>query len=154
MNVNEAQRINLKVWARRMGVSITEGHYEYLAQIAPGSVLRGPLMMVFANGTREIIPDVVKRKEVATIAADAAAVLLRAECTQGWTKNTLLQYLRGTSSNSNAVNDYGDHMVTVILTAFKRRDEEKATPSVINKVMAQVQYKYKLEDTESDDAFT
>lgn len=74
----EAIKLNIKVWARRMGVSLdVETAYSLLQMSMAGSVLRGPLKVVFFKYLERTIGDRGQRLAIATICSEIVTKRVR-----------------------------------------------------------------------------
>ena len=78
MTKEEAIKLNIKVWARRMGVTLdVETAYSLLQMSMAGSILRGPLKVVFFKHLERAIGDRGQRLAVATICSEIVAKRIR-----------------------------------------------------------------------------
>jgi len=74
----ETIKLNIKVWARRMGVSLdVETAYSLLQMSMAGSILRGPLKVVFFKYLERTIGDRGQRLAIATICSEIVAKRVR-----------------------------------------------------------------------------
>ena len=75
--IQQAAAQNLRVWARRMGVKINvEAATAACVENFPGSVLRGPLAIVFYNCQDRALSD-DHRRAVALVTAELVAAYVR-----------------------------------------------------------------------------
>lgn len=127
----EAQRQNLKVWARRMNVEITDEHYLSLARLMPGSVLVGPLVMVTSIRLRGMIDEPNKRFKAAQLLARALASHIRGEAKLG---NTLAMMAFATADDEDRVllSQYSPTLVKLFGEAIEARNVEKSRPTLPN----------------------
>ncbi len=78
MTKEEAIKINIKVWTRRMGVTLdVETAYSLLQMSMAGSILRGPLKVVFFKYLEKTIGDRGQRLAIATICSEIVAKRVR-----------------------------------------------------------------------------
>lgn len=69
---------NINSWAIRMGVEINvDTAYRLLSKSMPGSILRGPLTIVFFKYLEKTIADAGHRLAIATMAAEVVAKRIR-----------------------------------------------------------------------------
>lgn len=69
---------NINSWAVRMGVEINvDTAYRLLSKSMPGSILRGPLTIVFFKYLEKTIADASHRLAIATMAAEVVAKRIR-----------------------------------------------------------------------------
>lgn len=131
------QRQNLKVWARRFGIELTEQHYEALARSYPGSVLVGPLTMVFFLHSRETIENKEHRNKFCNLAGRAYAKIIREEVDGG----TLLSILAKEAKSSEEkvlFSMYSQIGISMINFAIAQRTKEKNKPNIANYILNQV----------------
>lgn len=127
----EAQRQNLKVWARRMNVEITDEHYQSLVRLMPGSVLVGPLAMVMSNRLRTEIDEADKRFKVAQLLARALASHFRGDTRLG---NILAMLAFAASDDDDKVllKQHSPVLVKLFGEAIDARQTEKSRPNLPN----------------------
>lgn len=135
----EAQRKNLKVWARRFNITLTEIHYRQVDKHYPGSTLVGPLTMVLSLSLKDKIEDVNDRISFANMTAKGFAEHLRNEVKVTHLYELIHRHAK-TDKQKELYNTYGWEGVNLIRQGIDARLQEKARPSVVNAVLNKVEW--------------
>lgn len=133
----QAQKQNLKVWARRLNVPIIDEHYLSLARLMPGSVLVGPLAMVISNRLRETISEPSKRFKTAQLLARALASHIRGE-TKLVNILAMLAFAANDSEDKVLLSMHSPVLVKLFSEAINARTSEKSRPSVGNVIAKKI----------------
>lgn len=135
----ESQRKNLKVWARRFNITLTEEHYNQVDKRYPGSTLVGPLTMVLSLSLKDKIKDVNDRVSFANMTAKGFAEYLRNEVTVTHLYELIHRHAK-TDKQKGLYAGYGWEGVDLIRQGIDARFQEKARPSVVDVVLDKVDW--------------
>ena len=130
----QAAEQNMRVWARRMGVSADKlpAMNKATHQHFPGSVLKGPLTIVASAHLMKVVPVLEERKIVATAIAVVLTKTLRGEI-----GGNLLQEL-SLVCPARELTLYSTLMLDTINYALSQRQAEYDRPSLANMIINHV----------------
>lgn len=125
--IEKAIKQNIRVWARRMGVVLdVDTAYDLLQMSMAGSILRGPLKVVFFKYLERTVGDRGQRLAIATIASEIVSKRVRDDIkTPTLTLAAEIVNMSGEDSYRLAFARYATTIGAVVEAAIAARTSDK-----------------------------